>query len=211
MPSIQLFYWVDSCSLACHILLRESGLPFTATEITPTEEGFAILRKLNPKARVPTLTIDGQVITESQAIMLAIAQLAPQKQLLGKTDLEAVRVQEWLSWMVGAIHGQAWALLFRPGRFSDDGSTHEAVQAKGRATVIELYGMIEEKVHGKYAVGDGVTAADAFLYVLYRWAKKHGVLDKTVHPKFCEAMTEFQKRESVQKVLDVEHLSDIVA
>lgn len=175
MPELQLFYWVDSCSVACQILLYESNLPFTATEVRPTEEGLATLRKLNPKARVPALTLDGQLITETQAIMLAIVQLAPQKHLLGKTDLEKVRVQEWLSWMVGTIHGNSWALLFRPERFSDDASTHEAIQAKGRAAVREVYGMLEEKVSGMYAVGDDMTAADAFLYVLYRWAKKHRV------------------------------------
>ena len=209
MPEIQLFYWVDSSSVACHILLYESGLPFEAIEIQPTEGSFATLRKLNPKARIPTLTVDGQVVTETQAIMTAIAQLAPKKHLLGKTDLETVRVHEWLGWLVGTIHGQAWVPVFRPERFSDDASMHEAIRAKGLTTLRELYEMLEKKLTGTHATGDGMTAADAFLYVLFRWGRKWEVINKQAQPKFCHAMIEFQERAAVKKVLDAEHIRAI--
>ncbi|KAJ9606129.1 hypothetical protein H2200_009090 [Cladophialophora chaetospira] len=209
MPNIQLFYWLDSSSVACHILLYETGLPFEAVQIQPTEESFAALRKLNPKARIPTLAIDGKVITETQAIMTAIAQLAPAKHLFGKNDLEAVRVHEWLGWLVGTFHGQAWVPVFRPERFSDDTSQHEAIRAKGLATLKELYRMLEEKVIGAYAVGDEFTAADAFLYVLFRWGSKWKIVNKRSQPNFCHAMMDFQERAAVKKVLDVEHLQAV--
>jgi glutathione S-transferase len=78
-------------------------------------------------------------------------------------------VLEWLNWLSGTVHGQAYGGLWRPQRFADDETLHPAITAKGRQTVADCYAMIDARLTGPHAVGDGLTAADAFLYVLYRW------------------------------------------
>ncbi|KAI1611636.1 DNA-directed RNA polymerase I subunit RPA2 [Exophiala viscosa] len=170
MSPITLYTYPESTSIAPHILLHEIGVQFETVDITSAEDGLEELRKLNPKARIPVLIIDDQVITESTAIMTAIAQLAPEKHLLGKTNLEVVRVYEWLNWLSGTLHGHAWGMVFRPERYIDDVSMHDAVRAKGMVAAKEIYEMVEDHLRGVHAVGDGLTVVDAFLYVFYRWA-----------------------------------------
>lgn len=93
--------------------------------------------------RVPVLVIDGQTITENPAIMLAISQLVPRKGLMGSTDREKVRVAEWLNWLSGTLHGQAFGGLLRPGRYVDDEGLFDAVREKGWKNVQEGFEMIE--------------------------------------------------------------------
>ena len=209
MSSIKLHYYPDATSLATHILLHETNLTFHAIEYKPTPEGLSELQRINPKARVPVLVIDDQVITESTAIMTAIAQHAPEKHLLGRTDLETVRVCEWLNWLSGTLHGQAWVAIFRPERFSDEASAHEAIRAKGMAAAREMYAMVEERLDGLHAVGDNLTVVDPFLYVFYRWGASREMVSKETHPKFWRLVSQLVQMPSVRKALEVERISDI--
>jgi glutathione S-transferase len=111
MPQTKLYFAPGTCSLAPHILLREAGVEFEAIANSVTlktvtfAEGFELL---NPKMRVPVLVLDGVVITELPAIVTAIAQLVPNMRLMGKGQLETVRVYEWMNWLSGTLHGQAF-------------------------------------------------------------------------------------------------------
>lgn len=83
-----------ACSLAPHVLLHEIRVPFDAVETSVAKaanltEEFA---RINPKKRVPVLSLDGEVITEVPAIATAIANLAPERHLMGRTALDRVRV-----------------------------------------------------------------------------------------------------------------------
>lgn len=91
---LRLFHSPGSCSTAAHILLKESGLPFSS-EIINVMQGFpAKFLHLNPKSRIPFLHMDGETITEMPAIMTAIAQLVRDKKFLGSTNLGTVRCYE---------------------------------------------------------------------------------------------------------------------
>jgi len=78
---MQLYFAPGACSLASHIVLRESGLPFdlrkTDTKTKKLEDGsdyFAV----NSKGAVPALRLDdGQVLTEGPAILQYIADQKP--------------------------------------------------------------------------------------------------------------------------------------
>src|SRR5581483_10426829 len=153
MPEITFWYSPAACSLAPHVLLHELGLPFTACETsvrkgaTQTPE-FA---RINPKKRVPVLSLDGEIITEVPAIATAIASLAPERHLMGRTTLQQVRVYEWMNWLSGTLHGQGFGGVFRPQRFSDQPEVIESIQAKGRQSVADGFTVIDRKLTGRYA------------------------------------------------------------
>ena len=201
MSSITLYWFRESTSLAPHILLEEAGVQFNAVEITTSKESLAKLLEVNSKAKIPVLVIDDQVITESSAIMTAIAQLVPEKQLLGRNNLETVRVYEWINWLSGTFHGHAYGMILRPERYIDDSCAHEAVRAKGIEAAKEYYAFIEEKLTGTHMVGDHFTIVDPFVYVIYRWGVTRGLVTKAAHPKICALVSELVKRESVKKFL----------
>lgn len=206
-PKIKLCHQRGSCSHAPYALLLEAGLDFDAIEVVPpfTKEYL----QLNPKARVPILIIDDkEVITEVPAILTYISHLVPERNFLGSSSLENVCVYEWMVWLAGTLHGQAFGLYWRPQRYIDNFSEEEAVKLKekGFKTVLDCYSMIEDKLgtsssaassselHRKFfAVGDSFTAVDVYLAVFYRWGKEIGV-DMSVYPNFTELWNALLKR-----------------
>ncbi len=186
MPDIKFWYGPGSCSLVPHVLLHESGLPFTAIEISISrlETRGEAFSRINPKQRVPVIAIDESVITEVPAIASAISHLAPELGLMGKTSIEQVRVMEWMCWLSGELHGQGFGGLLRPERFIDDANLFEAVQAKARTRIIDCFKTIESRLSGPFAVGNGLTAIDPYLLVFYRWGSRNGFDMSEQYPEF---------------------------
>ncbi|KIX05265.1 uncharacterized protein Z518_06137 [Rhinocladiella mackenziei CBS 650.93] len=210
MASIKLWFSPGACSLAPHILLHEAGMPFETITLS-VKAGFPEeFRHLNPKMRVPVLSLNGHVITENPAIMTAISQLAPEKHLMGKTDLDKVRVYEWMNYISGTLHGQAFGGLLRPHRFSDDPSTYNSIKEKSVKTIAECFNHIEQNLSGVHAVGDDFTAVDAFLLVFYRWVARFNWDLQGQYPKYTKLVVEVVKRKAVQDALAAEGVDSLV-
>ena len=86
------FYFAPgSSSMAVHIALHETGAPF---EARPMSFATHDMRKpeflaINPNGKVPTLLIDGRVLTEVAGILFYLARTHPQANLLPTNDPEA--------------------------------------------------------------------------------------------------------------------------
>jgi glutathione S-transferase len=211
-PTIHLYMTPGSCSLASHIALHESNIEFTTTDLKATRGFPSEHLHLNPKGRVPILELNGERITETPAILTTISALAPEKHLLGKTILEQARTHEWMTWICGTLHGQAFGCVFRPARFvgEEQEGMFEVVKAQGRTTALECFKYIDEKLEGReYAVGEGFTLADVYLFVIYRWGNvlKYGMREK--FPNYTRLVEGVIKREAVKKTLEAEGLSPL--
>lgn len=206
MPDIKLWYSSGACSLAPHVLLHELCVPFEAVETSVAKGAHltAEFARINPKKRVPVLSLDGEVVTEIPAIATAIADLAPERHLMGRTTLDRARVYEWMSWLSGTLHGQGFGMLWRPQRFSDDPSVFESIEAKGRATVAQCFEVIESKLSGQVSTGDGFTAVDPFLLVFYRWGNSIGIDMRTTYPSYARFAQRIVQRTSVAAALAAE-------
>ncbi|PSN68579.1 hypothetical protein BS50DRAFT_586029 [Corynespora cassiicola Philippines] len=185
--SITLFMSPGSCTTAVHILLKETGVTFSTTSIE-VRQGFpAEFLHLNTKGRVPILLMDNEMITETPAIITAIAQLAPEKRLLGKSDLEIVRSYEWFNFLSAELHLQGYFLFYRPHYFSSDETAFASIQEKGLEKVKKCYQIIEERIAAVHA-----------LLPFYRWGVANE-LEMDKYPKYTKAMKQLAKRHSVQE------------
>lgn len=210
MPDIKLWYAPGACSLATHVLLHEIRVPFDAVE-TSLAKGAHLTGEfawINRKRRLPVLSIDGEVITEVPAIATAIASLAPEWHLMGRTALDRARVYEWMNWLSGTLHGQGFGALWRPQRFSDDPEAFNSITAKGRKTISECFDLIEGKISGPCSTGDGFTAVDPFLLVFYRWGNGIGIDMPSTCPRYTAFAQELVRRGSVAAALAAEGISD---
>lgn len=208
---LKLYYWQGACSLAPHILLHELGIPFEAIRVEKTKDALEKNKHINPKLRVPVLVMDNEIITELPAIMTAISQFDKSRHLLGKSELETVRVYEWMNWLSGTMHGQAWASFLRPERFVDDEQAYGALRDKGIGTVKELNAIVESKLQGPHAVGDDLTIVDPFLYVFWRWGVTRGYIVPAQYPKFEQLARGIEERSSTQNVLEFEGITKTIA
>ncbi|KAF2239370.1 glutathione S-transferase [Viridothelium virens] len=214
MPNITLYRVNNACSLAPHILLRELQISFTPIRLVFGPDGLyaadgslssADYNKVNQNSQVPTLVVDGSVVTELPAILTCIADMAPDRKLLGTTPMEKVRVYEWMNWLSGTMHGWAWGSVLRPARFVGDAEEmYETVRETGRKKIKACYERVESKMDGKFAVGDRLTAVDFYLYVFWRWGSKHEFKVNEKYPKWRNVMMQVEKMDSVRKALEEE-------
>lgn len=210
MGEITLYYSPGACSLAPHILLQESGLEFSIHK-EKTGQFTPALYALNPKGKIPVLALDNNtIITENPAIMNAISNLVPEKNLFGKTPFETVRVYEWLTWLSGTLHGQGFGLLFRFRRYIDDETQFEGLKQRGMAIVTDCFQIIERKLgdtgNAKFAVGGEFTAVDAYLFVFHRWALGCGIDMRGLYPRYTALYETVGGMEATRKAFAAEGL-----
>ena len=208
MADITLWYSPGACSLAPHILLHESGLPFEAIEksIATGELMRPEFERINPKKRVPALAVDGVFVTEVPAISATISHPAPSLHLMGKTPMEQVRVMEWMGWLSYELHGQGFGGIFRPRRFTNDPDMFDSVQQRCMQRVGECFDAIDARLPGPFAVGDGLTAVDPYLLVFYRWGNDIAFDMRTRYKTHTAHIEHLAKRSSVARTLAAEGL-----
>ncbi|KAB8068364.1 glutathione S-transferase [Aspergillus leporis] len=208
-PLTKFFYAPGSCSLAPHILLHEAGIDFKGIRMRPGEARDAYpesFRQINPKMRVPVISVDDEIVSELPAVMTVISSLAPEKQLMGKTSMETVRVYEWLNWLSGTLHSRGFGHYHRPDRFSDDLTGLEGIRSSAKRTILECFQGVESKLHGVHAVGDHLTAVDPFLFVFYRWGNKQKIDRMSEYPLFTALVSNLARREAVATTLKSEQI-----
>lgn len=201
MP-IKLYYAPGACSLASHIALEESGLPYETERLILAngDQRKPEYLKLNPRGRVPTLVVDGQVLTENAAILIYIGGGYPKAGLWPKRTWEQAQAASTLVWLSNSVH-PAYGHYLRPQRYVDGEDHQEAVKAKGR-TVFEDYlreidGMLEGR---KWLMGTDFTVVDGYLLVFYRWGNRAGLPVKSLK-NYTRAVEELMGRPAVSKVM----------
>ena len=164
-------------------------------------------RSINPKMRIPVLGIDNEIITELPAILTAISKLAPQLNILGSNDMETVRAYEWLNWLSGTLHGQAFGALWRPQRFTDEPELYDSLKKRAVVTIRECFSDIEGKLSAAHSVGNSFTVVDAFLLVFWRWGKSIGIGMEESYPKYSALASAVLDRDSTKAAMETERIA----
>ncbi len=193
---MKLYFSPGACSLSGHIALHEAGLTFEHEKVDlkakKTEDGEDFLT-INPKGYVPALTLDsGETITENVAILDWIAHqdgaLKPAG-AMGHTHL-----LQALAYISTEIHKG-----FKP--FFAGGGEDE--KAKAGETIVRRMTWLADTMEGDYLLGDTVSAADCYLFVMLLWAQKNEIEVPAKLEKLRERMME---RPAVRKAMTHEGL-----
>jgi glutathione S-transferase len=165
---MKLYYMLESCALAPQIVANEAGIPVQPVRVdfkTKTTAAGGDFFAINPKGYVPALALDdGEVLTENAAILQYLADLKPEAQLApANGTLARVRLQEALNYIATEIH-RGYSALFNP-------TTPAQVREEASASLRKRYVLLDKQLAGRtYLFGDEFTAADAYLFVVTRWA-----------------------------------------
>ena len=169
---MKLHYSPGSCALGIHVLLEETGAPFTLARIdfAAREQYGEAYRALNPKSKVPLLQLDdGSVMTEFQAIATYLARTHTEKQLIPSSPLAEARMYEALDYVVGTIHQDGFRRVFRPNYFSPSEAGYEAVKARGKEVVTAGLDLIDGTLAGRDCLAGDFSIADAALFYVAWW------------------------------------------
>ncbi len=166
---MKLFYKPGACSLAPHIILRETGKAFTleAVDLMTKRLGDGSdYLAINPKGQVPALQLDdGTLITEAVVIMQYLADSVPQKNLLAASgEMSRYKTLEWLNYIATELH-KGFTPLFRPDTPDEYKPTVRGLLEK------KLSFVNGELASREFIAGDHFTIADAYLYNVLRWAR----------------------------------------
>lgn len=161
---MKLYFTPGACSLATHIALRKAELPVTLVRVDlatrQTEHGDDYTR-LNPKGYVPTLVLDdGTALTESVAILDWIADYAPSLRPSG--PLGRTRLIEALAFLTTEVHRPFMRMAFSPAAAEKDAA---------RSSIADRLTWLGRTFEGPHLFGSPFSAADAYLYVMVRWAR----------------------------------------
>jgi len=200
---MKLYYSPGACSLSPHIVLLESGLPFEARMVSLKTHKLADdtdYYGINPKGYVPLLEFDnGERLTEGPAIVQWVADQVPAKHLAPPPGTMArYHLIEWLNFITAELH-KSFSVLFNP-------AMPEEAKALVRTKLAERFGYVDQQLAGKpYLTGEHFTVADAYLFVIARWAQPMKV-ELASFNRLTEFIARVAARPAVQQALQAEGL-----
>ncbi len=192
---MKLYYAPGACSLASRISIHEAGLEADFEKVdlrTKTTESGQDYIAINPKGSVPMLVLDDhQSITENVAILTLIAGNEPPFE--PGNPLGRIRLIEMLSYLSSELH-----IAFKPLWHQQSAEKEKAVATIGRQ--LEL---VSDHINELYLFGPRFTVADAYLFVMLRWASAFGV---PISPHLHGYFERVAERSSVRQALAEEGL-----
>lgn len=200
---MKLYYTPGACSLASHIILCESGLPYTLEQVDLRNKTIADGRdflSINPLGYVPVLELNnGELLTEGSAILFYLADLVPAAGLVPPAgEVARYRLLAWLNFIGSELH-KNFSPLF------------------GKQTPEEYKAQVSERLAARFAHVDGVLAyspyladgtfsiADAYLFVVSNWASIVG-FDISPYQHLLAFRERVLARPSVQRAMQEEGL-----
>ncbi len=178
MPKLTLFTSPRACSGACHIALEESGLDYDI-ELVKIREGRHLTEeylRINPWGKIPALRIDGEVLTEAQAILSYIGDTSANNLLPRNDALARARAHEWMNFLTATVH-IAFRPLFKPQYLIGDESLYPKLREVGipnlKNTLLEVDRRLENR---DWALGDSYSVVDPYLLVFWIWSQRDDVV-----------------------------------
>jgi len=157
-----------ACSLASHIILHELGGEHKLVRVDGaskrTADGKDYLQ-INPNGYVPALQLDdGRVLTEGPAILQYLADTHGDKKLAPPCgSFERAKLQQWLNYIATELH-KNFGPLFTPA------ATAAEKQAAVKKLEQRLQSVERQLGETSYLTSGSFSIADAYLYVMLRWA-----------------------------------------
>ena len=185
---MKLIYIPGACSLAVHIALEKIGGPLELNAFDPATRKLSDgtdLSSISSKPYVPALVLsDGEVLTETSAILMSLDELYPAAELLPLDGAAKRRVREWLLYISTELH-KTFAPLFGPELPLDQ--TNEI-----REKIALRFDYIAAQLsHSDYLIGEQPYVCDAYLFVMLLWANA-----KEISLDHWPSLASFQQRMS---------------
>ncbi len=163
------------------ITLHHYALDFELEHVTPFGDQKAMLREVNPVARIPVLILaDGELLSDSQVILEYLDSLVPEDQKLtpvdGKLRREVLQITGIASAAVDKFVSVLYEYHFRPPELVYKPWVKMCEQQAG-----DGFRWLNDKLNDGRFIDHRLTQADISAAVFWQFA-----LDK--RPRFCERL-----------------------
>lgn len=196
---MKLYYATGTISIAVAIALEEAGVAYDTHQLNfaAGDQQSPDYAKVNPKGRVPALEVGGTILTETGAILDYIAAQSPA--LLPANPIEAAKARSVMYYLSSTMHVNH-AHKMRGHRWADQDASWQDMAAKVPETMMASAQFVEDEcLTGPFILGDQVTIADAYLFMVCSWLPGDGV-DLAAFPKIRAFMDAMGARDSVKTI-----------
>ncbi len=160
-----------SGAFSAEAVLAEAGAPyeFKLISLDKNEQREPAFLAINPSGKMPALRLpEGQIVTESLAILMTLADHFPNARLLppqgGPARAQAYR---WLAFMASEIYPMV-EISDYPERFGVNGDA-KALRDKARTRIRERLLIVERMVDGPWFLPSGFSIVDIYAAMFSRW------------------------------------------
>jgi glutathione S-transferase len=201
---ITLYYAVNTCALAPYITLTEAGADFEARALNyrKRENLSPEYLKINPKHKVPTLVVDGKILTENVAIHQWVHRTFPNAKLLPGDPWDALQAISLHSWCASGIHPYL-SRINNPPKVCDTPGASDSVVKFATENLFENFRIGDDLLAGREYFFDHFTAPDAHFFWCCRRAGQLGV-DISRFRNVTAQFHRMLERPSVKKLLAFE-------
>ncbi|QUD86714.1 glutathione S-transferase family protein [Phenylobacterium montanum] len=174
-------------------LLRQ---PYQIVERAPLAEVAAdeAIFKVNPLGQVPAMLLpDGELMTESAAILIWIADRFPAMRLAPDVlDRRRPAFLRWMTFVSSAIYALFW-IRDDPSRLTPDPEQQALIKARTADRIAECWAKMDAQVSpGRYILSDQLEVLDLYVTVLSRWGPRRKRFYE-VAPKMSEVVRRVDK------------------
>ncbi len=209
---ITLHYHPSNASFAPHIVLEELQAPF---QLSLVQRDIGAHKspeylKLNPNGLIPVMVEGGQVLYETAAILLHLADTHPDARLapaLGTS--ERAQFYKWLIWLTNTLQPMIISFYY-PERWVDQGNAEGVAQVRKHAElrIGPLLDQLEAQLAshgGDWLLGAHYSAADPLAFMLCRWTRNFARPARSL-PHIGAYLQRMLARPAVQRVIATEKL-----
>jgi glutathione S-transferase len=176
---MKLYEFAPTRSIRARWILQELGVAFEAVSVNLAagEHLRPAFLDLNPAGKVPVLVDGKEIITESAAIVIYLAEKYAD---LGFIPSELQLRGEFFRWILFAVtelEQPLWRIARHTTLYAQEDRSPAEV-ALARRDFLPMATVLENHMKGRtYVVGDQVTAADFVVAYTLDWAGEAGLLE----------------------------------
>jgi len=201
---ITLYYAPSTCALAPYVTLTEAGADFRVRSLNyrKREHFTPEYLKINPKHKVPSLVVDGRVLTENVAIHEWVHRTFPAAKLLPGDAWNYAQAISLHSWCASGIHPYL-SRINSPAKVCENPASHDSVTKLATEMLFENFKIGDDWLAGREYFFDHFTAPDAHFYWCCRRAGQLGV-DIAGFSNVAAHYRRMEQRPSVKKFVAFE-------
>ena len=156
-------------------LLALGGLPYRRIDVDTRNKPAdrAKLAAVNPLAQLPTIvTPEGDVMTESGAMALYIAERAPAGRLAPQPgDPLRAAYLRWQIFLVANVYA-SYLIDDMPARWADTEAGQAAIKQRADAFRKQILPIVEQNAGTPWFLGERFSTLDVFVSVMTRWSPR---------------------------------------
>ena len=162
-----------TCTLSVNIALEWMGQPFEVEPMRHGDNRKQAHLTVNALGKMPAVMLEnGIVLTEAADILTWLVNTYPDAALGATSEqpLSRFAIAEALNYLTSDVH-TAFGPFFGPEHYSNDKRQYSALQEKSLEQLsMHLSSLDDMLSEHPYMLAAGRSVADAYLYMLMRWA-----------------------------------------